>query len=79
MDRADTTRFLKALDTLVEIGEDWAPEIEIVLKELDAEELADFVQGAGRACGTLGIMVGNLLTDAKVQLPLPVKAARKTA
>jgi hypothetical protein len=71
----NTTRFLKALDTLCEIGDEWAPEIETELEDLDPEKHGWFVRRAGRAVGVLGVMVDNLLIDAEVRLPVREAAA----
>jgi len=72
---ARAQRFLDALDELVEAGEGWEHEIEEAVRLLDPEETTGFVQRAGRACGTLGDMVGNLLIDAEVKLPVRQAAA----
>jgi hypothetical protein len=68
---ARAKRFVSALEDLLETGMgcDW--EIEHEVKALGSEEVADFVQKASRACGTLGDMAANILLDAEVRLPVP--------
>lgn len=70
MERSE--RFLKALDNLLDSSGEYQAEISSELEErLDAEELGDFFYKAGRACGVLGDMVGNILSGgAKVRIPV---------
>lgn len=79
MDRKDTKkraqRFLAALHELTDAGGGWESEIQGELLLLSPEDLSDFFQKAGRACGLLGDIAGNLLIGAEVRLAVPATAA----
>jgi len=67
-------RFLAALDKLLDAGREWESEIQGELETLDAEDLAQFFQKAGRACGLLGDIAGNMLIGAEVRLAVKAEA-----
>lgn len=80
MEKCETTeerakKFLAALDKLLDAGIEWESEIQGEIEPFDAKELADFFQKAGRACGILGDLAGNMLIGAEVRLAVPATAA----
>jgi phytoene/squalene synthetase len=71
--RAAKTR--KVLDDLIDIAEGWESEIQNALSGLDADEAAEFLQGAAHGADILSGFVANMLIRARVQLPMRAPTA----
>ena len=66
-------RFSKALEDLIDAGEEWEDEIEDEARKLDTEEFSDFVLMAHRAAVIISGVAYNLLVGAKIE-KVPVAA-----